>query len=161
MTDKDYHKIIELSNVGGGFIPVNSNAEELLEQSHRDEVLSFLEITNRDLQLHRCYFSLLGYIYDYLPQAFKKKVEKDKFYLFIKHLKKQYKVLYTFADGSQQIEYDSISFGRMSNMRFKEYVKEQLPFIYSDIIGVFFEGEIYNGIIETIETEYEKFFTKL
>jgi hypothetical protein len=161
MTDKDFHKIIELSNVGGGFIPVNEKAIELLEQSYKGEVLSFLEVTNRDLKLHRCYFELLSFIYDYLPPIFKKKIKKEKFYLFIKHLKKEYDVFYTFEDGSQLMEYESIAFGNMSNMRFKEYIKEQLPFIYTNIIGKFFEGEMYNGIIDTIETEFEKFFAKL
>lgn len=161
MTDKQYHKIIELSNVGGGFIPVNPLATELLEQSHRGEVLSFLEITNRDLKFHRCYFSLLGFIYDYLPGSFKKKVARDNFYLFVKHLKGEYKVLFEFKDGTKMVEYDSIAFGRMSQKSFESYIRESLPFIYTEIIGAFFEGEIYNGIIDTIEEEYSKFLSKL
>lgn len=161
MTDKDFHRIIELSNVGGGFIPVNSNATELLEQSHRGEVLSFLEITNRDLKFHRCYFSLLSYIYDYLPKSFKSKVEKDNFYKFIKHLKGEYEVLFEFADGTKLVEYDSIAFGKMSQKSFENYIREQLPWIYENVIGKFFEGDIYNGIIDTIEDEYKKFLSKL
>lgn len=161
MTDKDFHKIMDFAYVGGGMIPVSANAIELLEQTGKSEVLSFLEITNRDLKFHRCYFSLLGFIYDYLPAPFKSKIEKDNFYKFIKHLKKEYKVLYTFADGSQQIEYDSIAFGKMSQKNFENYIREQLPFIYTEIIGAYFEGDIYNGIIDTIEEEYKKFLSKL
>ena len=161
MTDKDYTKRMDFAYMGGGLIPISPNAIELLEQSDNGEVLSFLEMTNRDVKFHRCYFSLLGLIYDYLPNQFKNKISKDSFYLFIKHLKKQYKVLYKFADGSEQIEYDSISFGRMSQKSFENYIREQLPFIYTEIIGVYFEGEIYNGIIDTIETEFKIFLSKL
>jgi len=161
MTDKEYTKRMDFAYMGGGLIPISPNAIELLEQSDNAEVLSFLEMTSRDLSFHRCYFSLLGFIYDYLPNQFKNKIPKDNFYLFIKHLKKQYKVLYTFADGSQQIEYDSISFGRMSQKTFENYIREQLPFIYTEIVGAYFEGEIYNGIVDTIEEEYKKFLSKL
>ncbi|MFA5715422.1 MAG: hypothetical protein WC998_06765 [Candidatus Paceibacterota bacterium] len=161
MTDKEFHKLMDFAYVGGGLIPVSVNAIELLEQTGKSEVLSFLEVTNRDIKFHRCYFSLLGFIYDYLPNSFKSKILKDNFYKFIKHLKKEYKVLYIFADGSQQIEYDSISFGKMSQKDFENYIREQLPFIYTEIIGAYFEGEILNGIIETIEEEYKKFLSKL
>jgi len=161
MTDKDYHRTIELSNVGGGFIPVNQNATELLEQSFKGEVLSFLEVTNRDIKFHRCYFSLLSFIYDYLPQSFKKKVEKDKFYIFVKHLKGEYSVLFEFKDGTRMVEYDSIAFGRMSQKTFENYIREQLPFIYENVIGAYFEGDIYNGIIETIEEEFKRLLAKL
>jgi hypothetical protein len=161
MTDRDFHKIVELSNVGGGFIPVNEIATELLEQSQRGEVLSFLEVTNRDIKMHRCYFSLLNFIYGYMPPQFKKAVPEKHFYLFLKHLKKEYQVLFTFKDGTIMVEYDSISFGRMSQKTFQEYIKNQLPFIYSDVLGAYFEGEMLNGIIETIEEEYKKFMSKL
>lgn len=161
MTDKNFHKLMDFAYVGGGLIPVSANAIELLEQTGNGEVLSFLEVTNRDIKFHRCYFSFLGFIYDYLPNSFKSKILKDNFYKFIKHLKKEYKVLYVFADGSQQIEYDSISFGKMSQKDFENYIREQLPFIYTEIIGAYFEGDIYNGIIETIEEEYMKFLSKL
>lgn len=161
MTDSDYQKLIELSNVGGGFVPVNERATELLEQSHRGEVLSFLEATNRDIKFHRCYFSLLNYIYGYLPPAFKKKVPEEKFYIFLKHLKGQYSVLFEFSDGTRLVEYESIAFGRMSQKTFENYIREQLPWIYQNVIGKFFEGDIYDGIIQTIEEEYEKFLSKL
>jgi hypothetical protein len=36
-----------------------------------------------------------------------------------------------------------------------------MPFIYTEIIGAFFEGEIYNSIVDTIEENFEKFFMRL
>jgi len=161
MTDKDFHTLMDFAYVGGGLIPVSANAIELLEQTGKSEVLSFLEVTSRDIKFHRAYFSLLGFIYDYLPSSFKNQIKKDSFYKFLKHLKKEYKILYVFADGSQQIEYDSISFGKMSQKTFENYIREQLPWIYENVIGKYFEGDIYNGIIDTIEEEYKKFLSKL
>jgi hypothetical protein len=161
MTDKKFENIIELVYMGGGFLPANQRANELTENCVKGEILSFLEVTERDLKFHKCYFSLLGYIYDYLPMSFTSKVSKDNFHKFLKHLQGKYKVLFTFKDGTVMVEYESISFGNMSQKRFEEYVKEQLPYIYENVIGAFFEGEMYDNIIATIEEEYEKFLVKL
>jgi len=161
MKDSDYFKLIELANVGGGFIPANENASELLDQSRKGEILSFKEVTARDISMHRCYFSLLNFIYNYLPLKFRKAVPEDKFYIFIKHLKGEYAVLFEFSDGTKMVEYESISFGNMSQKRFESFIREQLPFIYENVIAKFFEGEIYDSIINTIEKEYERFMAKL
>ena len=59
------------------------------------------------------------------------------------------------------IEYDSIAMGKMSQPVFENYIREQLPWIYSDVLGAYFEGDILNGIIDTIEEEYKKFLSKL
>jgi hypothetical protein len=161
MKDDDFHKIIELAVVGGGLISANENAAELIEQSHKGEILSFMEVTARDLRFHRAYFSLLNFIYGYLPNRFKKQVPEKEFYKWLKHLKKEYKVIFTFKDGTQLVEYDSISFGNMSQKRFENYVREQLPYIYENVIAKFFEGDIYDSILATIELEYERFLAKL
>jgi hypothetical protein len=161
MKDKDLNKIVDLAYVGGGWLPANDLAKEISELSGRGQVHSFIECTARDLKFHRCYMSLISFIYDYLPERFKKRVKKQAFYQWLKHLQGKYKILYTFADGTTFIEYESIAFGKMSQLRFKEYVKEQLPFIYTEVIGKFFDGEIYDNIIDTIEEEYKKFMVKL
>jgi len=49
----------------------------------------------------------------------------------------------------------------MSQDQFETYVKEQLPWIYENVIGAFYSDEIYAGIIDTIEEEYKKFLSKL
>lgn len=161
MKDKDFDKLIDLAYMGGGWIPVNDNANELSEQSVKGQIHSFIECTERDLKFHRCYMSLLGFIYDYLPEKFKKQVHKGDFYQWLKHLQGKYKVLYKFADGTTFVEYESIAFGKMSQERFKNYIREQLPFIYTNVIGEFYDGEIYDNIIATIEEEYSKFLSKL
>jgi len=105
--------------------------------------------------------ALLKEVYGYLPQSFQKKVPQKHFYQFVKHVQGKYKVLFSFKDGTRMVEYESISFAKMSEIRFRQYIKEQMPFIYTEIIGAFFEGEIYNSIIDTIEENFEKFFLRL
>jgi hypothetical protein len=161
MKEKEFEKLTEWVNVGGGLTPTNTNAEELLEQSARGEIFTFKEMTERDLRFHRCYFSLLGYIYDYMPPSFKKKLRKEDFYRFVKHMRGEYEVLFTFKDGTKMVEYESIAFGNMSQKRFEAYIREQLPYIYENVVGAFFSGAMYDGIIETIEEEYKKFLAKL
>jgi len=161
MKKSEFDKLIELSYVGGGWIPTNENAKELAEQSGKGEIHTFKEVTARDLSFHKGYFALLKEIYGYLPNKFKEKIPENRFYHFIKHLKGDYEVIFTFNDGSKMIEYESIAFGKMSQKRFEEYIREQLPWIYENIIGQFYEGDIYNGIIDNIETEFEKYLSKL
>jgi hypothetical protein len=161
MKDSDYLKIVKLATVSGGFIPANEAATELLEQSAKGEILSFIECTERDLRFHKAYFSLIGYVYDYLPNHFKKAVKKEVFYIFLKHLQGDYDVLFEFKDGTKMVEYKSLSFGRMSQKTFEEYVKNQLPFVYENVIGAFYQGPIYDGIVENIELEYKNFLSKL
>lgn len=161
MKDSDYKKLIDLVNVGGGFMPANPQAEELLLITGKGEVITVKEITKRDLNFHRCYMLLLSFIWGYMPNAFKQKVPKDKFYKWLKHFKKEYEVEFTFQDGSQLIEYTSISFGRMGQKEFEIYVAEQLPFIYENVLGAYFQGDMLTSIINTIEEEFKKFLSKL
>ncbi len=70
MKDTDYTKLIELTPVGGGYLPVNEAAHSLLDNCHSGEVLTFQEVSARDLNFHRAYFSLIGYIYDWLIQGY-------------------------------------------------------------------------------------------
>jgi DNA polymerase I-like protein with 3'-5' exonuclease and polymerase domains len=191
MNKKDWDKLIELSYTGGFlFKPANQNAMELCNMSKIGESHLFGLKTPRDAKLHQCYFVLLKFIWGYMPDNFQAKVPSESFYLWLKHLKKEYEVKFSFIDEQKQediasfcldlglstddaakiavkfgktdlIEYESISFGRMSNETFKNYVKEQLPFIYENVLGKYYKGEDYNNIIETIEQEFEKFLAKL
>ena len=194
MKDTEYENIIEVTNDSNVFVPFNEKAVELNEQTKNGEVLTFKEITPRDIARHRGYFDLLRFIYDYLPQKFHKVVDIKYFYKWIKHLKKQYKVIFRFKDAekskeivnelfkhkedlkltpgqiekiamllgySEMLEYDSISFSRMTDPAFKEYIKNQLPFIYENVVGKFFKDTQYDDIIDTIEQEYLRFLIKL
>jgi hypothetical protein len=162
MSDRDYDRLSEWLNEGGALTPFNQLASELTDVSKKGEVITMLEMTDRDLKFHRCYMSLLSYIYDKLPNRFHKKLDKKYFYRYLKHLKGQFDIIAQFGD-IVLVEYESISFGKMSEHTFRDYVRNQLPWIYSDIIGKYYKvgGWRYNKKINLIESEYEKFLSKL
>lgn len=162
MKDTEFKKVCEFTVTGGGMLPFNQNAVELIDMTTSGEVISMIEVSGRDVNFHRAYFSLIGYIYDWLPKAFKSKMTKDKFYIFLKHLRGDYDVIFEFKDGTKFIEYHSIAFGRMSQKTFEAYVREQLPFIYSEVIEQLYPDKLTSDrIIASIEDEYEKFLMKL
>ena len=162
MKKSEFDKLIELSYTGGfRFSPINQNAIELCNSLGIGEIIKVDLKTERDYKFHQAYFVLIGFIYDYMPDKFKNKVLKQHFYKWLQTLKEDYEVVFTFSDGRQLVEYTSLSFGRMSQERFKDYIKEQLLWIYENVIGAFYSGEIYDGIIQTIEKEFEKFLAKL
>lgn len=144
--------------MGNALIPINDKAVELMALTRHGEHLILKDATKRDTQFHRAYFGLLRYIYELLPKSFKNKCPEDKFYLFIKELQGDY-VEYNI--GTQVIkEYNSISFGRMSQKKFEEYVATQLPFIYTDIVQPLYPDK-YEQIIKLIESEWESFLNKI
>jgi len=162
MRDTDYNKILEFTPAGGGMLPGNQLAVELLDNATPGEVFSFLEVGARDINFHRAYFSLIGYVYDWLPKSFKDKIPKDKFYTFLKHIRGDYDVIFEFRNGTKFVEYRSIAFGKMSQHTFTEYVRNQLPFIYGEVIQVLYpEKRDSDRIIAAIEDEYQKFLSKL
>lgn len=162
MKKKDFDKLIELTYTGGHmFRPLNQNSFDLCDTLAVGEIVHFDTKTSRDISFHRCYFLLINFIYDYLPDNFKSNIPKGHFYKWLQTLKGDYKVIFTFKGGKELIEYDSLSFGNMSQQKFEEYIKTQLPWIYENVIGAFYEGEKYDGIIYTIEQEFQKFLSKL
>lgn len=162
MKKSDFDKLIELSYTGGHlFAPVNQPAFDLCDQLGIGETVLFSLKTPRDIKFHQCYFVLINFIWGYLPVKFQESVPQNKFYHFLKHLKGEYEVIFEFKDGTKMVEYESISFGRMSQKSFENYIREQLPWIYENVIGLFYKDEIYTGIIDTIEKEFEKFLAKL
>lgn len=140
-----------------GLIPVTLESREWLETLKQDECINFKIIQSRDLKLHRAYFLVLGFIYDRLSPSFRKRITKDKFYIFLKDLAKEYDVLYTFKDGTEHKEYKSISFSKMNNTKFKEYFNNQLIFIYEDLL--FPLNQEY--LMDDINKEFERVFSKL
>ena len=161
MTDTTYNDLHEFVMEGAGWIPNNQNAQELMEQTVPGEVQMFKEVTGRDISFHRCYFKLLKYIWSQMPESFQNKIPSAKFYLWIKHLKTEYNVVFEFSDGTKLIEYQSVAFGKMSQMEFETYVKEQLPFIFENVIGIAYSGDEYDSILYDIEKQYDSFLGQL
>jgi hypothetical protein len=162
MKKSDYDKLLEVTFVGGGWIPLNQNAQDLADQSGKGEIHNFREVTARDLKFHNCYFSLLSFIYGYMPKMITEKVSNKNFYKWLKHLKKEYEVIFTYSDGTTLVEYESLAFGNMSQKRFEEYIRNQITWIFENVLRpVYKDDTIYNGITATIEEEYKKFLSKL
>lgn len=161
MTDRDFHSLLEFRNVAGNaLVPVNQEAIELTEQNP-GKTLILQEKTARDLKFHRAYFALLNFIWSWMPKNFKEAVPEKHFYQWLKHLQGKYKILYEFKDGSKFIEYESISFGRMSQEKFVRFVREQLTTIYNDLIYQLYDKETADMIVQNIEGEFESYLSQL
>ena len=191
MKKSDYDNLSEIEYTGGFmWRAVNQNSIDEANQLKIGEKSMIEFKTKRDISFHRCYFLLLSFIWGYMPNKFKVVIVKNKFYYWLKHLKKEYKIIYSFTDEDKQediasycldlgistdnaakiaqkfgktdlLEYDSISFGRMSQEKFEAYIKEQLPWIYQNVIGKVYSGDKYSAILETIESEFKIFLSKL
>jgi hypothetical protein len=186
-TEKFSEKFIESEYC---LIPHGKNAINLIQNSAEGEILNFEENSARDLTFHKRYFKFLHKIWEVLPINFRLRIPDNVFYKFIKHLKKQYTIVYQFRDAekiksnlkllterkkelkltkkqieklaelfgrTEMIEYDSISFGRMTDKRFKDYVGEQIPFIYSDVIGRYYQDEAFDEKIREVEKGFKTF----
>ena len=161
MTDDTYTDLVELKYQQGLFAPDNANARALCDNLRHNEVVTLREIKTRDIAFHRAYFALLSYVYDWLTPAFKLKIPKDTFYKWVKTLLGQYEVVFTFKDGTKLLEYHSIAFNRMSQKTFEQYVKNQLPLIYDNVIHSLYDYEEAAEIIQNIEETFETFMQKL
>jgi len=163
MKDSEYLKTSQWINEGSGcLVPYNDLAHDLTDTAKAGEIITMLEVSDRDLKFHRAYFSLLNYIYDLLPNRFHKKLDRKHFYTYLKHLKGEFDIIAQFGD-IVLVEYESISFASKSEHQFRDYVREILPWIYTKVIGKYYKegGWRYNRRIECIEDEYLKFLSKL
>lgn len=145
------------SHKGTMLVPSTDESREWLEMLKHNTPVNFKVIEARDTKFHRCYFGLLAYIYDRLPPSFKAKIQKDNFYNFLKILGRQYDVVYSFADGREFITYHSISFGRMNQSKFRDFVNAQLETIYSDLL-VPLEMDY---LMDDINKEFQNFIDRL
>jgi len=161
MTDKRFKSLIEMKHSQGLFAPHNEAANDLTHNLKHNEIICFEEVKARDLKFHRAYFGLLKYIYEWLPKNFKLQVPEKYFYNWLKVLQGSYEVIFEFKDGIKMYEYQSISFGNMSQKNFEGFVKLQLSVIYEDVIHQLYEPQIATDIIENIEETFEKYLAQL
>ncbi len=160
MTDKEYLESLEFE-VGGEFLfPSNDPAKRFISEQKLGKKILLKEVSQRDTKFHKAYFDFLNTVYSYLPISFKQRIPKNLFYIFLKELQGAYKVIYKFKNGSEMKEYISISFSKMTQLQFEEYVRNQLPYIY-DLFYTLFDKKVADSIIETIEEDYKKFLMRL
>lgn len=162
MKDSDYFRISEWLNEGGALTPFNDTANDLADTAKKGEIISMLEVTDRSVAFHRCYFSLLNFIWDQMPRRFREKLPRKYFYRYLAHLKGNFDIIAQFG-SIVLVEYESISFTAKSEHQFRNYIRELLPWVYTDVIGKYYKqgGWRYNRKIEAIEFEYMKFLSKL
>ena len=160
MKDKDYKKRMEFIHFGGLLKPLNDPAIEYIDQKGKGEIVALKDVTTRDLNFHRAYFLLVIYIYNLMPNSFQKRVENaDTFYVVLKDLQGLYKET-KLLNGSTVKIYKSIAMGKMSQKSFEDYVRNQLAFIYEDVIRPIFK-DISGAVIEDIENEFQGFLRQL
>ena len=156
-----YIENMQFVQMGGLLKPANEKAVEFIDAVGHGEVVVLKDIGGRDISFHRAFFGMLSYIHECLPNGFRSQVPKQRFYEWLKMYKGDYEVLFTFKDGTEQIKLDSIAFGNMSQIRFEEYIKEQLAFIYEDVIRPLYDEDTSKKIIVGIENEWEGFLRQL
>lgn len=161
MKDTEYSELLEFIPANGCLVPANSKAMDLMSISKNGEKITFKNVSPRDEKFHKCYFSLLNYIWTMMPPHFRNKIPCEEFYKFLKMLQGEFDEIFEFKDGKKMIEYRSISFSRMNQQQFKEYVANQLPIIYEDLIMQVCKPDQATIIIESIEEEYKKFLSKI
>lgn len=161
MNDKEYQNSLIFRNLGEVLEPVNLKAKQFLQDIKIGKEITLKEVTKRDLKFHRAYFEFIHQVYSYLPQTFKSRIPKDKFYIFLKELQGRYVIIYRFKNGSELKEYDSIAFDKMTQVEFETFVREQLPFIYENLIYALFDKKRADSVIATIEEDFKIFLSKL
>lgn len=161
MKDSAYAELLEFTPINGVLVASNQNAVELMSIVKQGDIQTFQNVSARDLLFHKAYFSLLNFIWCAMPPNFRAKIPCKDFYLFLKMLNNEYDEIYSFKDGKTMIQYHSISFGKMNQTKFREYISNQLPIIYEDLIMQIYKAEQATMVIESIESEYAKFLSKL
>lgn len=160
MEHSEFLKLVDFARINDQLIAVDNHLH-LINDMIEGEVVTMKRVNPRDVKLHRAYFAFNSYIYHYLPNSFQKQIPLRKFYKFLQTMKGDYEVLFRFKDGRELLEYHSISFTKMDENSFRTYIKNQIPYIYENVIKAFYKDEQANDIIDNIEQEFEKFFTKL
>ena len=144
----------------GSLLPHDDQAQDYLSRLEEGDIVYLKDVSRRDIKFHRAFMGLLSYIWTKLPEAFRKRVPQRYFYVFIKELRGDYEYQYRFPSGREVKVYKSISFARMSQEEFEQWVAEVLPFIYEDIIRPLL-GERADEVIREIESEWENFLNQL
>lgn len=157
MTTDDFLELKSFNVHNGYLAPNQVETDEWLELLKHGQQVYMKHIEARDLGMHRGYFKILAFIYDRLPLSYRSRIDKKYFYKFIKMLSDEYKIIFEFKDGRQMIEYESISFAKMNQQKFRQYFNNQLTVIYEHILIPL--NKEY--LMDEIESEFEKLLSKL
>lgn len=157
MKDTQFENLIHCKVVNGVFYPINSNANDFVYSNEGQEVY-LVPQTQRDLILHACYFAFCNWLWQELPKQFKLQrcPNRADMYKYLKLVQGKYKESMKYKDITA-IEFESISFGNMSNEAFKDYVNEQIIALYENILIPLKMEDLY----EKANEEFSNLFKKL
>lgn len=147
--------VLSVSKMGNGLFPTDVESEEIIRALSKDDNYNITLHADRNLKMHRAYFSLLNFVWENLPEKFQKKCPKQHFYKFLKEMQGRYEITEISAKTSIKT-YESFSFDKMSQKRFHEIFKEDVEFIINDILPALNMDEFSEILI----LQYERTLTK-
>jgi hypothetical protein len=141
---------------GQVLIPAQIETQEWIEQLPVYDEVFLKEINPRDSGFHKAYFMILGFIWDRLNLDFRKKVPKKFFYMYLKTLQNEFKIVFVLENGREFVEYNSISFQKMNQTAFREYFNNQLSTIYEEVLIPMEQDYLMDEINEKFESIISK-----
>ena len=157
MKDTDFEKLLRFKVINEVAYPVSNKAQEFCYSNENEDVY-LLPQTARDKAFHKCYFLFCNWIWEQLPTKFKLErcPKQADMYKYLKLIQGDYKVSMSYKD-LEVIEFKSISFGKMSNDQFKDYVNEQIAALYTNILVPLKLEHLH----DKAEQEFKGLFSKL
>ena len=157
MKHSGYKNLIQVIAKDGVLLPGNDEAQKIIHLNNNKEI--FLKPqTPRDLMLHKCYHVFCSWLWQKMPLIFKTSrcPNKNDMYKYLKVISGQYEVGMIYK-GKTFYNFESISFGRMSNEKFKLYLEDQMMLIYSEMLVPLKMEELF----EEMNKEFKKIFNEL
>ena len=157
MKDTDFTKLLHCKIVNGVIYPTNNKAIDYCYLNENQDVY-LVPKAPRDLAFHGCYFLFCSWVWEQLPTKFKLErcPNRQDMYKYLKLIQGDFKVSMKYKD-LDVLEFNSISFGKMSNDDFKAYVNVQIAALYDNVLLPLELGHLQ----EEAEEEFKGLFSKL
>jgi len=147
--------VLSVAKRGTGLFPTDLESEEIIKALTSEDNYNIALNADRNLKMHRAYFSLLHFVWENLPEKLQRKCPKKHFYKLLKKLQGRFEVI-QISPETELVEYESVAFDKMGQKRFHEVFKEDVEFIISDILPAFHMEDF----IPILVTEYERTLLK-
>lgn len=134
MKDKDFENLLKFQVKYDALIPLNDNANDYVLLNNRNEVY-VKDLSPRDMAFHGVYFAWCGWCWEQMPPKFKeyKCPERKNFYKFLKVIDGKCSFILNYQNQNYY-EMLSISFSKMKEAEFKEFVNYQITNFYNKIL---------------------------
>lgn len=147
--------VLSLTRIGGGLFPTDTESEEIINSLAKGDNLNVVLNADRNVLMHRAYFSILSFVWDNLPEKFQKKCPKKHFYKFLKEMQGRFEII-KISEKTEIKEYESINFSKMSFKRFHDIFTEDLNYIITEILPALDMSDFS----EILVSKYELTLTK-